>query len=188
MEITTDRPKRNGPSLGGVTGAAWAAGCNAAFGSAVVSPLIGDCSRLYQWPVLFWRGWSPVRRFNAGCFEVDHPGDYANLNSYQPRDGTKPTVASRCPMMPSPQSRACLKRLALSSSRKMEEGQESAFGRRNTLLDRNRATAKRYPIQTAVGRWAAIRPIVIGGMLRECFTSGIVGRQKPKPYSVLTAE
>ncbi|HWJ20040.1 MAG TPA: DUF2336 domain-containing protein [Geobacterales bacterium] len=33
--------------------------------------------------------WSPVRRFNAGRFEVHHPGDYANLNSYQLRDGTR---------------------------------------------------------------------------------------------------
>jgi hypothetical protein len=32
--------------------------------------------------------WSPVRRFNAGRFEVDHPGDYANPNSYHPCDGT----------------------------------------------------------------------------------------------------
>ena len=31
--------------------------------------------------------WSPVRRSNAGRFEVEHPGDYATLNSYQPRDG-----------------------------------------------------------------------------------------------------
>jgi len=32
--------------------------------------------------------WSPVRRTNAGRFEVDHPGDYATLNSYHPVDGT----------------------------------------------------------------------------------------------------
>src|SRR5213596_3426260 len=32
--------------------------------------------------------WSPVRRFNAGRFEVEHPGDYATFNSYQPRYGT----------------------------------------------------------------------------------------------------
>src|SRR5260370_42213833 len=32
--------------------------------------------------------WSPVRRFNAGRFEVHHPGDYANPNFYQLRDGT----------------------------------------------------------------------------------------------------
>src|SRR6266542_947771 len=37
--------------------------------------------------VMLVMAWSPVRRFNAGCFEVDHPGDYATLNSYQPRDG-----------------------------------------------------------------------------------------------------
>jgi hypothetical protein len=30
--------------------------------------------------------WSPVRRTNAGRFEVDHPGDYATLNSYHPVD------------------------------------------------------------------------------------------------------
>jgi hypothetical protein len=33
--------------------------------------------------------WSPVRRTNAGRFEVDHPGDYATLNSYHPVDGTE---------------------------------------------------------------------------------------------------
>jgi hypothetical protein len=38
--------------------------------------------------VLLVMAWSPVRRFNAGRFEVEHPGDYATLNSYQPRDGT----------------------------------------------------------------------------------------------------
>src|SRR5260370_13391148 len=38
--------------------------------------------------VVLVMAWSPVRRFNAGRFEVDHPGDYATLNSYQPRDGT----------------------------------------------------------------------------------------------------
>jgi hypothetical protein len=32
--------------------------------------------------------WSPVRRTNAGCFEVDHPGDYATFNSYHPSDAT----------------------------------------------------------------------------------------------------
>src|SRR5579864_7952339 len=32
--------------------------------------------------------WSPVRRFNAGRFEVDHPGDYATFNSNQPCYGT----------------------------------------------------------------------------------------------------
>src|SRR6202012_1604936 len=33
---------------------------------------------------------APARawRANAGRFEVGHPGDYANFNSYQPRDGT----------------------------------------------------------------------------------------------------
>jgi hypothetical protein len=34
--------------------------------------------------------WSPVRRTNAGRFGVDHPGDYATLNSYHPVDGTPP--------------------------------------------------------------------------------------------------
>src|SRR6266705_3023301 len=38
--------------------------------------------------VMLVMAWSPVRRSNAGRFEVDHPGDYATLNSYQPRDGT----------------------------------------------------------------------------------------------------
>jgi hypothetical protein len=28
--------------------------------------------------------WSPARRSNAGRFEVEHPGDYAAFNSYQP--------------------------------------------------------------------------------------------------------
>jgi hypothetical protein len=32
---------------------------------------------------------SPVRRTNAGRFGVDHPGDYATLNSYHPVDGTR---------------------------------------------------------------------------------------------------
>jgi uncharacterized membrane protein len=32
--------------------------------------------------------WSPIRRANAGSFEVGHPGDYATLNSNQLRDGT----------------------------------------------------------------------------------------------------
>jgi hypothetical protein len=32
--------------------------------------------------------WSPVRRTNAGRFEVDHPGDYATFNSYHPSYGT----------------------------------------------------------------------------------------------------
>src|SRR5258705_10174638 len=53
--------------------------------------------------VVLVMAWSPVRRFNAGRFEVDHPGDYATLNSYQPRDGThsigKPhTVQRACPL------------------------------------------------------------------------------------------
>jgi hypothetical protein len=33
--------------------------------------------------------WSPIRRANAGSFEVGHPGDYATPNSNQPRDGTR---------------------------------------------------------------------------------------------------
>jgi len=37
---------------------------------------------------MFFMAWSPVRRTNAGRFEVDHPGDYATLNSYHPADGT----------------------------------------------------------------------------------------------------
>ena len=32
--------------------------------------------------------WSPVRRTNAGRFEVDHPEDYATLNSYHSSDAT----------------------------------------------------------------------------------------------------
>jgi hypothetical protein len=38
--------------------------------------------------VTFVMAWSPLRRFNAGRFEVELPGDYATLNSYEPRDGT----------------------------------------------------------------------------------------------------
>jgi hypothetical protein len=38
---------------------------------------------------MFSMAWSPVRRTNAGRFEVDHPGDYATLNSYHPVDGTR---------------------------------------------------------------------------------------------------
>jgi hypothetical protein len=38
--------------------------------------------------VVLVMAWSPVQRFNAGWFEVDHPGDYATLNSYQPRYAT----------------------------------------------------------------------------------------------------
>src|SRR4051794_8621245 len=37
---------------------------------------------------MFSMAWSPVRRTNAGRLEVDHPGDYATLNSYHPVDGT----------------------------------------------------------------------------------------------------
>jgi hypothetical protein len=33
--------------------------------------------------------WSPVRRFNAGRFEVDHLGDYATLICNHPHDGTR---------------------------------------------------------------------------------------------------
>jgi hypothetical protein len=33
--------------------------------------------------------WSPVRRANAGILRVEHPGDYANLNSNHLRDGTR---------------------------------------------------------------------------------------------------
>jgi hypothetical protein len=39
---------------------------------------------------MFFMAWSPVRRTNAGRFEVDHPGDYATLNSYHPSYGTHP--------------------------------------------------------------------------------------------------
>src|SRR3954451_19675457 len=33
--------------------------------------------------------WSPLRRSNAGISRVEHPGDYATLNSNHPRDGTQ---------------------------------------------------------------------------------------------------
>src|SRR4051794_741634 len=32
--------------------------------------------------------WSPVRRVNAGRFEIKHPGDYATFNSNHSRDAT----------------------------------------------------------------------------------------------------
>ena len=35
---------------------------------------------------MLYMAWSPVRRTNAGRFEVDHPGDYATFNSYHPTD------------------------------------------------------------------------------------------------------
>jgi hypothetical protein len=38
---------------------------------------------------MLFMAWSPVRRTNAGRFEVDHPGDYATLNSYHPSDATR---------------------------------------------------------------------------------------------------
>jgi hypothetical protein len=37
---------------------------------------------------MLFMAWSPVRRTNAGRFEVDHPGDYATFNSYHPTDAT----------------------------------------------------------------------------------------------------
>jgi hypothetical protein len=44
--------------------------------------------------VVLAMAWSPVRRFNAGCFEVDLLGDYATLISNQLRDGTRLLVPS----------------------------------------------------------------------------------------------
>jgi hypothetical protein len=38
--------------------------------------------------VLLVMAWSPIQRFDAGSFGVDHPGDYATLNSNHSRDGT----------------------------------------------------------------------------------------------------
>jgi hypothetical protein len=37
---------------------------------------------------MLFMAWSPIRRTNAGRFEVDHPGDYATFNSYHPTDAT----------------------------------------------------------------------------------------------------
>ena len=40
--------------------------------------------------VVLVMAWSPVQQFNAGWFEVDHPGDYATLiptNPATPRTG-----------------------------------------------------------------------------------------------------
>ena len=49
---------------------------------------LGCRLRKSDFVVMLVMAWSPVRRFNAGQFEVGHPGDYATLNSYQPSDGT----------------------------------------------------------------------------------------------------
>jgi hypothetical protein len=40
--------------------------------------------------------WSPAWRSNAKRFEVDHPGDYATLNSHQPSDGTSQFMNLQC--------------------------------------------------------------------------------------------
>jgi hypothetical protein len=37
---------------------------------------------------MLFMAWSPVRRTNAGRFEVDHPGDYATFNFYHPSYAT----------------------------------------------------------------------------------------------------
>jgi hypothetical protein len=37
---------------------------------------------------MLFMAWSPVRRTNAGRFEVDHPGDYATFNSSHLTDAT----------------------------------------------------------------------------------------------------
>ena len=42
--------------------------------------------------------WSPVRRTNAGGFEVDHPGDYATCNSYHPSDATVAEIDDETPL------------------------------------------------------------------------------------------
>src|SRR6266404_5087759 len=42
---------------------------------------------------MFFMAWSPVRRTNAGRFEVDHPGDYATSIPTTPP--TAPTVQVR---------------------------------------------------------------------------------------------
>src|SRR5271170_5369096 len=55
--------------------------------------------------ITFFMAWSPARHFNAGCFEVGHPGDYATFNSYQPSDGTCETCrTSRAHLTSSPRS------------------------------------------------------------------------------------
>src|SRR6266516_731708 len=38
--------------------------------------------------VMLFMAWSPIRRFYAGLFEVEHPGDYATFNSNHLRDST----------------------------------------------------------------------------------------------------
>jgi len=45
--------------------------------------------KIVECVVAFVMAWSPLRRANAGWFEVEHPGDYATLNSNQSRYGTK---------------------------------------------------------------------------------------------------
>jgi len=37
---------------------------------------------------MLFMAWSPAWRFNAKRFEVEHPGDYATINSNHLRDGT----------------------------------------------------------------------------------------------------
>jgi hypothetical protein len=49
---------------------------------------------------MLFMAWSPVRRTNAGRFEVDHPGDYATFNSYHPTDATRARALRFCPMGP----------------------------------------------------------------------------------------
>ncbi|HEV7377369.1 MAG TPA: EAL domain-containing protein [Pyrinomonadaceae bacterium] len=44
--------------------------------------------------------WSPVRRVNAGRFEVKHPGDYATFNSNHSRDATDIEDALRQSCLP----------------------------------------------------------------------------------------
>jgi hypothetical protein len=38
--------------------------------------------------ILPFVAWSPIRRTNVGCFEVEQPKDYATVNSNQLRDET----------------------------------------------------------------------------------------------------
>jgi len=58
----------------------------AALGHVFASPSNWNCA---EEMLSFVMAWSPARRANARRFEVDHPGDYATLNSNQSRDSTR---------------------------------------------------------------------------------------------------
>src|SRR5438552_17063704 len=52
-------------------------------------PSVSFCgSKESAFVVALVMAWSPVRRVNAGRFEVKHPGDYATFNSNHSRETT----------------------------------------------------------------------------------------------------